>query len=74
MTFSTNGPDTIIDDLRRRKTFLGSPETVALLDTTRKSLGEWVAAGRLPAYKIGKNWKFDPADLIRFLDQRRVGV
>ena len=67
-------PQTIIDQLRRRKTFLGSRETVALLDTTRKTLGEWVAAGRLPAYKLGKNWKFDPADLVRFLEERRVGV
>ena len=65
---------TIIDQLRLRRTYLGSAETVALLDTTRKSLGEWVAAGRLPAYKLGKNWKFDPVDLVRFLEQRRVGV
>lgn len=64
---------TIIEQLRRRRTMLGSSEAVTLLDTTRKSLGEWVAAGRLPAYKLGKNWKFHPADLVCFLEERRVG-
>ena len=66
--------DSILDRLRRRTSYLGSREVVTLLNTSRKSLGEWVAAGKLPAYKIGKNWQFDPSDLAAFLEQRRLGI
>lgn len=64
---------TIIEQLRRRKELVSSTEGMAILDLSRKSLCAWVKAGRIPAYRVGKNNKFDPHDLADWLEQRRIG-
>ncbi len=66
--------DTIIDHLRRRRGLISSTETMQILGCSRKSLCAWVKAGRIPAYRIGKDNKFDPHDVANFLNARRIGT
>jgi len=64
---------TIIDDLRRRRGYVSSTETMAILGVTRQTLCRWVNAGTITAVRIGKDNKFDPAHLAAWLEQRQIG-
>jgi excisionase family DNA binding protein len=45
-------------------------EVMALLDVTRGTLCGWVREGTIAAVRIGKDNKFDPAEVIRYLTAR----
>ena len=59
-----NGPiDQRYIDLQQAAVYLGlSPKT----------LYEWVAKGNMPAYKLGRVWRFDLLELDQFVHQRRT--
>jgi excisionase family DNA binding protein len=47
-------------------------EVMKLLDVTRGTLCGWVREGAIAAVRIGKDNKFDPAAVVRFLEARSV--
>jgi len=53
VTASGGGCMTIIDQLRARKGYVSSTETIAILGMTRQMLCCWVTEGRIPAVRIG---------------------
>jgi excisionase family DNA binding protein len=65
---------TIIDQLRSRKGYVTSTETLAILGVARQTLCRWVAEGRITAVRIGPSNKFDPAHLADWLEARQIGV
>ena len=66
--------NTIVDQLRQRTSYVRATEVMAILGVTRNTLCDWVNAGILPAFRIGKNNVCDPAELAAFLETRRTGV
>jgi excisionase family DNA binding protein len=61
---------TIIDQLKQRRTFMRTTEVMELLDVTRGTLCQWVRKGAIAAVRIGKDNKFDPAEVVRYLTAR----
>jgi predicted DNA-binding transcriptional regulator AlpA len=66
--------NTIVDQLRQRTSYVRATEVMAILGVTRNTLCDWINAGTLPAFRLGKNNVCDPAELPEFLETRRTGV
>lgn len=67
MTCNETAQSTIIDQLKQRRTYMPTREVMGLLGVTRPTLCGWVRAGTIAAVRIGKENKFDPAEVIRYL-------
>jgi excisionase family DNA binding protein len=72
-------PETIIEQLRRRKGYVRTTEAMSLLGgpdkpVARQTLCKWVKAGKLPAVHFGGGFKFDPAVLADYLEARTTGM
>lgn len=61
---------TIIDQLRQRKTYLNTTELMSILGKTRATLCAWVRSGSLGAVRIGKENMFDPSTIADWLEAR----
>ena len=48
----------------------GSKELAAFFGVTEKTIWEWCKKGKLPAFKIGKEWKVRSADLQKTINQK----
>lgn len=42
-------------------------EAIAMLKTTRPTFYRWVREGKLKGFKVGRQWRFAPAEIQRFL-------
>jgi len=62
----------IVNYLRRRNTALTSAELCELINVHPVTLREWTRAGRVPAYRIGREWRYDPDKVADWLDHREV--
>ena len=60
----------LIDELRRRETYLSTVEVMSLLLVTRGTLCDWVRTGRITAIRRGNGYLFDPRMLADWLEQR----
>ena len=54
--------------------YVRASEVMSILGITRNTLCDWINAGTLPAFRLGKNNVCDPAELAAFLETRRTGV
>jgi excisionase family DNA binding protein len=68
----TTAPSMIIDSLKRRRGYVSSTESMAMLGVTRQTLWRWVTEGKIPAVRIGTGNKFDPAHVAAWLQERQV--
>lgn len=48
----------------------GAPELAKFFGVTQKTIWEWCKKGRLPAFKIGKEWKVRVSDLNKTISQK----
>ncbi len=48
----------------------GAPELAKFFGVTEKTIWEWCKKGKLPAFKIGKEWKVRVIDLNKTINQR----
>jgi excisionase family DNA binding protein len=65
--------NTLIDQLKSRKSFLSTTEARQLLGSiTRQTLCAWVNSGTIPAIRIGNANMFDPVELARWLEERHL--
>lgn len=46
---------------RTRREYLTADEVAAILGVSAQSVRRWAKKGELPAIRIGKLWRFDPA-------------
>jgi excisionase family DNA binding protein len=67
MTHRETAQFSIIDQLKQRNTFMRTAEVMELFGVTRATLCGWVRSGTIAAVRIGKENKFDPAEVIRYL-------
>jgi excisionase family DNA binding protein len=63
----------IVNRLRNRNTALTSAELGELINMHPVTLREWTRGGRIPAYRMGREWRYDPAQIADWLDERQVG-
>jgi excisionase family DNA binding protein len=64
------------DDLpgsESRRAFFTERTLAAYLAVSDRTVRDWIRRGELPSYKLGGSRRIDPADVERFLDQRREG-
>jgi excisionase family DNA binding protein len=47
--------------------YLSLNDTALYLGLSRKTLYEWVERGEIPAYKLGRVWRFDRDEVDRFV-------
>jgi excisionase family DNA binding protein len=62
----------LIEELRRRRTYLATREVMELLHVTRNTLCAWVRRGRITAIRIGNGYVFDPHLLADWLSKRQT--
>lgn len=53
---------------------LGVAEAAALLGVSTKTIYRWVAAGRLPGYRVQSRYRFDRAELLEWATAERIAV
>jgi excisionase family DNA binding protein len=70
--YESTRSDTIIEQLRQRKTYLNTTEVMSIIGVTRATLCGWVRSGSISAIRIGKDYKFDPSTVARWLEARQV--
>lgn len=51
--------------------FLTPEEVSDLLQVSVYTVRRWIKQGELPAYKVGRLWRIDEADLSNWLNQQR---
>jgi excisionase family DNA binding protein len=64
---------TIVERLAAFEGAITTDELAAVWGMKPWTVRDWVRRKRLPAYKMGNEWRIDPADAIKFWQQRRVG-
>jgi excisionase family DNA binding protein len=47
-------------------------ELCSRLSLTRDTLYDWTKRKKTPAYRIGKEWRFEPAEILKFCRDRKV--
>jgi excisionase family DNA binding protein len=76
ITMNTQRPHpptpTIVKCLRQRDTYLNTAEVMALLGVTRSTLCGWVRKGLIRAARIGKENRFDPVALAKWIEEREI--
>jgi excisionase family DNA binding protein len=57
---------------QKEQCLISSQEAGRRLSIHASTLREWAIAGRLPFHKVGRIYKFDPADIDTFIANTRV--
>lgn len=56
--------------LEDKEKIYGAPELAKFFGVTPKTIWEWCKKGKLPAFKIGKEWKVLATDLHKTINRR----
>lgn len=51
---------------------INSSEVARLLQTSQRTVSRWARDGIIPAYRIGRTFKFDRAEILAFLKSKKV--
>jgi excisionase family DNA binding protein len=62
----------IVNYLRSRNSALTSAELCELINVHPVTLREWSRAGRVPAYRTGREYRYDPDKVADWLDHHEV--
>ena len=62
----------LIEELKRRQSYLSTCEVMALLNKTRNTVCAWVRMGRLPATRVGNEYLYDPRLIAEWLEKRQT--
>jgi len=54
---------------QKKETIYGAEKLAKFFGITKQTAREWCKSGKLPAFKIGKEWKIRVTDLQKMLDQ-----
>lgn len=58
-------------DPSTKKTYFSIKQIAGELNVCTKTVRRWIADDKLPAYKLGNQWRIAPGDLDIFLKLRR---
>lgn len=56
-----------VSETRGDEVLLSMDEAIEKLRTTRPTFYRWLRSGRIKGHKVGRQWRFYPADIARFL-------
>lgn len=62
----------LIAELRARTKALTSAEVCELINLHPVTLRDWSKAGRIPAYRMGREYRYDPDAIADWLREREV--
>jgi hypothetical protein len=62
----------IVDILLGTQHLLSVGESAESLGTCTESFHRWRRAGQLTMFKVGNQWKIDPAALVVFIQARQI--
>lgn len=62
----------IIESLRSEHRLLTSRQIATMLSVNLDTLYDWCKQGAVPYMRIGRNFKFDPAEIANWLEKREV--
>jgi excisionase family DNA binding protein len=48
-------------------------ELSEILSLTEETICDWIAKKRLPAFRVGRAWRFEPREILDWWQARRVG-
>jgi excisionase family DNA binding protein len=65
--------DTINQRLATLDHAISTEELAAIWGMKPWTVRDWIRTHRLSAYKMGNEWKIDPADALKFWQARKVG-
>lgn len=54
---------------QRKETIYGAEKLAKFFGVTKQTAREWCKKGKLPAFKIGKEWKIRVMDLQKMIDR-----
>jgi excisionase family DNA binding protein len=54
---------------QKKETIYGAEKLAKFFGVTKRTAREWCKKGKLPAFKIGKEWKIRVADLQKMIDR-----
>lgn len=54
-----------------QKEFLNIKQVQEVLDISERTVFRYIKSGELKGFKLGKEWKFEPADIEAFIALRR---
>jgi excisionase family DNA binding protein len=63
--------ETITERLASFDRAISTDELAAIWGMKPWTVRDWIRSRRLPAYKMGNEWKIDPADAVKFWELRR---
>jgi len=63
---------TLVSRLKAHTAYLSGSEVMSLLGVSRNALCRWMRTGKLPAIRIGKDNRFDPAALAGWLEAHQM--
>jgi excisionase family DNA binding protein len=55
---------------QRKETIYDAGKLAKFFGVTKKTVWQWCQKGKLPAFKIGKEWKVRVADLQKMIDRK----
>jgi excisionase family DNA binding protein len=55
--------------MQKKETIYGAEKLAKFFGITKQTAREWCKKGKLPAFKIGKEWKIRVTDLQKMIDQ-----
>jgi hypothetical protein len=71
-TLSTE--NTLISTLRASRNLLSVAEVATLLGRIKSRMSEAVKLGKIPAFRLDKDYRFDPLELAPWLESRRTAA
>jgi excisionase family DNA binding protein len=65
--------ESLIQTLRGRTWLLSVAEISELLSFHPVTIRDWSRLGRIPAMRIAGQWRFDPLEIVTWVEARRMG-
>jgi excisionase family DNA binding protein len=65
--------ETFAEKLAARERPITVRELAESLSLTDETICDWIAQKRLPAYRVGKSWRFEPREILEWWQARKVG-
>jgi excisionase family DNA binding protein len=62
----------LVDTLRSQSGAISVKKFADLLSIHENNVYSLIGTGKLPAYRVGKGWRIDPAEAAEWLEQRRT--
>ena len=62
----------LVDDLRARNAALTSAELCELINLHPVTLREWTRGRRIPGYRMGREYRYDPHTIANWLEEHEI--